>query len=112
MQVNLAPLAKSQDDILSYLDTNFRRLADALELLANIDTGINTVTGTLVITTGLALVQNVLVTLNGDPVAGACLVRAKPVGTSAPKDIEIKVFDNVFALSTVAKDVAWYAIGK
>lgn len=110
--VELQPIAKHEEAMLSYLDINFRRIADVLASLANTEQGIQTVTGSVTIDTGIGEIYNVFATLNSAPTANACLIRAYPVGSASPSDITIEVYDNVFALSTVATDVAWFALGK
>ncbi len=109
--VNLVPLAKTEQALLSYLDTNFRRIADALDILGAVDSGINTFTGAIVVSTTLAEVKNVIVSLVSAPIAGACFVRGSVVGSGAPKDIDLRVYSNTFAQATIAASVAWVAIG-
>jgi hypothetical protein len=110
--VDLQPVAKSEESLLSYIDINFRRIVDALAALASFQQGIQAVTGSVVIDTGLALVDNVIASLNSAPAAGACFVRAYPVGSSSPSDIQIDVYSNAFAISAVAVNVSWVAIGE
>lgn len=111
-RVDLQPLAKSDEALLSYIDINFRRISDALESLAEFQQGIQAVTGSILIDTGLAQVDNVIASLNTAPIANACFVRAFPVGLSAPEQIQIEVYTSAFGLSVVSASVAWFAIGQ
>lgn len=111
-QVNLQPLAKHEGALLSYLDINFRRIADTLGALTNLEQGIVTITGSVEIDTGMPEVYNAFATLVGAPVSGACFVRAFPVGSGSPRNIIIEVYNSSFAVSSTAKEIAWLAIGK
>lgn len=112
VSVNLRPVAKSQDAVLGYLDTNFRRITDTLDQLTNVENGILDVTGSVVIDTGMAEVYNVFAGFNTAPSSDAAFIRAFPVGASAPRNIQIEVYTNSFTASTVPVGVAWYAIGE
>lgn len=112
VNVNLRPVAKSQDAILGYLDTNFRRITDTLARLTNIENGILLVTGSVQIDTGMAEVYNCFAGFNTEPSSAAAFIRAYPVGFTAPRDIIIEVYTNSFAASTTEVGVAWYAIGE
>jgi hypothetical protein len=112
VSVNLRPIAKHQDAMLSYLDVNFRRIADTLAALANAEQGIELITGSIEIDTGMAEVHNVIASFHTAPNSGAAFIRAFPVGESAPRNIIIEVYDSSFSPSTTEVGVAWYAVGE
>lgn len=107
LRVNLLPFSSEPDDLEQYLDYNFKRISDVLTQQDNVTSGLAVVTGSLVISTGMAVVRRVVASLNTVPTATGCFVRAIPSGT----DITIYVYDNAFVLSTVAKNVEWIATG-
>lgn len=110
--IELRPIAKNPEAVIGYLNTNFRRIADTLALLTNLENDIVSVTGTIEIDTGMAEVYNVFAGFSGPPSSGAAYIAAYPVGVSAPRNITIDVFTNSFAASTTPVDIAWYAIGE
>lgn len=109
--VDLQPIAKSDASMLTYLDINFRRIADTLAALTNVEQGTLEVTGSVQIDTGMAEVINAYASFAGAPSADAAYVQIFPRGASFPKEIEIKVFTSSFAASTTPVDIAWYALG-
>lgn len=111
-RVGLQPVAKTDEGLLSFIDINFRRLSDAIESLAEFMQGIQEVTGAVLIDTGMAQVENVIVSLADTPVAGACFVKGTVVGSSAPDQIRIDVYTSGFAVSETPINVAWFAIGE
>lgn len=111
-RVGLQPVAKTDAALLGYIDTNFRRLADAIESLAEFQQGIQSVTGAVLIDTGLAEVENVIVSLASTPTAGACFLKGTVVGSTAPDQIRIDVYKSDFSASVIAVNVSWFVIGK
>lgn len=111
-KVDLPPAAKREQSYAAYLDLAFRRIQDVLESLADVEQGINEVTGSLEIDTGIPEVYNGFAGLNGTPESGACFVRCYPKGSSAPSNIVIEVYKNDFTAATIAKDIWWLSIGK
>lgn len=110
--VNLRPIAKNPEAVLGYLDTNFRRIADTLASLTNAENGILTITGAIEIDTGMAEVYNAFANFNSIPSSGAAYIRVFLKGPTAPRNIQIEVYNTSFNLSTTPVDVAWYAIGE
>lgn len=110
--VNLQPIAKSDESMLSYLDINFRRISDTLGMLTDLEQGIISVNGSVEIDTGIAEVYNCYATLNGPPASTACFVRCYPKGPTAPRNIVIEVYNNSFGSATTAVNIAWQALGK
>lgn len=110
MRVDLQPIAKHEGALLSYLDANFRRLADALALLTNVEQAVVTFTGAVEIDTGLPEVYNVVASFYSIPVAGACFLQAYVSATEG--NIVIVCLDSSFNLSTTECEVTWFAIGK
>lgn len=111
VNVNLKPVAKTEAAMLSYLDINFRRIADVLASLADVEQGVVSVTGSVNIDTGLSEVLNCFVGFNGAPSSNAAFLRAYPRGAAYPKQITIEVYTSSFAASTTPVNVAWYVIG-
>jgi len=111
-RVQLQPLAKHPEALLTYIDINFRRITDLLASLSNVEQGIIEVTGSIQIDTGLPEVYNVFAGFNGTPTANTAYVQAFLLGTSEPRTIEIKVFTSSFAAATTPVNIAWYAIGE
>lgn len=110
MRVDLQPLAKHEGALPSYLAENFRRIADALALLTNVEQGVATFTGAVEIDTGLPEVYNVVASFYSLPVSGACFLQAYKTETVG--NIAIVCLDNTFTLSTTETSVTWFAIGK
>lgn len=111
-RVGLQPVAKSEAALLTYIDANFRRIADAIESLAEFQQGIQAVTGSIIVETGLVEVHNVIVSFNTAPTSNACFLHGYMVGSSAPGQIQIDVYNSAFALSPIQVNIAWFVIGE
>lgn len=111
MNLNLRPLPRLEKGLPRYLAENFRTLQDELARVELTAHGVAVVTGTLDISTGLTIVEDVVVSFYSDPVSGCAFVSGFPVGAGAPGDITIKTFTSAFAASTTAKSISWLAIG-
>ena len=111
MKFNPLPHPEDIEGLKQYASENFRRIQDVLDSTLAVVSDTETVTGTITVETTLEEVHEVQASLNGVPVANACYVRAFPVGLAAPKDITLEVYTNAFALSGIAKEVSWVAVG-
>lgn len=109
-KLNLRPFAQLPEGIPSYLDYNFTRIENVLDQSKDVWAGTSLVTGALTLATGLTVVSNVFVSFLDPPVAGACFAYGVPVSGSTGT-ITLRVLDNAFVQSTLAKQIQWLAVG-
>lgn len=109
MNVDILTVSEDSENPYGVINSNFRRMADAIKLTREADTGADTVTGSLTIATSLALVSAVVATLNGAPIAGAAFVSADIVSASS---IRLRVWTSAFAASVTPIVVNWIALGE
>lgn len=109
--VELAPLGKFNESMMTYLALNFRRLADALGMLGRVEQTTQTITGTITIDSGIPIVHNVVATLAQAPVASACFVVAA-LDPAEPRNVIVSVYSETFVLSAVATSVNVVIIGE
>lgn len=112
MNVDLQPLAKHPGALAAYIDTNFRRLVDAISQLGLVEQDTFEVTGSVQIDTKIPVVKNAVASLASPPVGGGCFVECVPAGSSYPRDIIIQVYKNDFTLSVIPIEVSWIAVGE
>lgn len=114
--IDLSPLAKTDEALRSWLDVNFKRIADSLELIPEFAFGVETITGGVELGTSLINCQMVIASFVDFPVAGAAFLRAVPVNTIENRgtdygNIYIEVLTSGFASSSTPIQVGWLAIG-
>lgn len=109
MDFPTGPIPRRIEDYPNFMRNLIKVLRDAFRSLLVESRGVVSVTGTQNVTTGLKRVDHVIATLSGDPVAGACVLAARP--TITPGEVIINVMDNAGVASVVAIDVAWTAYG-
>ena len=107
-KITLLPITKDPEIFYSYLEQNFKRLATYIENSKVVESGVAVVTGALVVDTNLSVIDAVVASLVTDPTSTGCFVRASAVGST----VSLRVLTNAFAQSTVAKSVAWIAVGE
>lgn len=110
VQVNLQPLAKTDAAFRAYLDLNLRRIVDAMGNLGRVEQFTATITGEVVVDTGIPIVKNAVATLASAPVAGACFLRTR-LDPSNEANIIITVYANTFAVSAIPIDVNVIVVG-
>lgn len=108
--VELAPLAKDPRGLATYIDMNFRRLRDALSTLGRVEQTTLSITGSVIIDTGIPIVKNVVACLKSTPVAGACFIKAE-IDPANERNVIVYVYKNDFTLSAIAVDVNVIVIG-
>lgn len=116
MRLDLLPIFQNENGLRTYLQTNFRRLEDALKSTPKFTSGVASVTGSGTVATGLTVVTNCYACFSDDPSPDAFVLGVAPSGT----DIVIRVFKlnwptgagSTFLLSTVAKNIRWVALGE
>lgn len=110
VQVQLQPLAKSPEALATYIDANFRRLADALSLLGRVEQAQVEITGSVTIDTGIPVVRNVVACLAEPPIANAAYVTAE-IDSTNTRQVIIRVYKSDFTASATATNVNMIAIG-
>lgn len=109
-QIELQPLAKDPKALATYIDLNFRRLADAIATLGRVEQFSIQIIGTVVVDTGIPVVKNVVACLESAPVANACLVRAQ-LDPNSKRNVVITVYKNDFTVAVDAANVNVIVIG-
>lgn len=110
VQVELQPLAKTPEGLATYLDLNLRRLRDAISILGRVEQFTAEITGSVTVDTGIPIVKNVVATLEGPPVAGACFIRAEK-DPDNDRQVIIYVYKNDFTLSVIPATVNVIVVG-
>ena len=109
-KAGLRPYSTIEEGLDQYLGYNFNRIENIFEKNRDAIGGSVTVTGTVTVKTGLAFVDNCVACLGSAPSSGACFVRANP--GSAAGTVEVTVYANTFAVSTLAVLVRLVAVGE
>lgn len=108
-KLGLRPFAVIEEGAESYLGYNFTRLENVHEQMTDVRAGVKLVTGSAIIETGLANLDGVVANLSTDAQAGAAYVSAFVSSGSA---ITVRVLTSGFALSVIAVNVNWIAVGE
>lgn len=108
-KLGLRPYAVIEEGAEAYFGYNFTRIENVFERMTDVKAGIQLVTGSAVIETGLANLDGVTVSLDTTPVAGAAYVKGVVSSASA---ITITVYTNAFAVSITPANVRWIAVGE
>lgn len=90
---------------------NFQRIENFSEATPDVAGGNQSITGSVVIETGLSRVDCVVASLGGVPAAATAYVRAFPDANNKSQ-ITVTVYTNAFAVSGVPINVQWIAMGE